>query len=528
MEFDMQLISVKRTGQWKRWFMPLVSCVLLVTGVGVAAELGTESGVLRSREYTFKHISSQQAQDFLSQLHIGRKYNALTPEILIVTSDVGSDFVKATAIAGVLDQTPEVRIETLAADGQSLPKPEAFMADLESITVGTLAEAPPKGSVNPAIIDVIDNKLIAIASESTLSGIKAAFQKWEKENQVSSPENAAAAPQPPIPVEPNLPPVQPVVVESVEAPMEPVLLPLVPEPNTPVQPVVEATASKEPLESVARQLFEASSMAEGIPGVQAVPTELTEPMAEPNEPAAAAPAESAEDFLSEGLLEELAEAGQQTEIEPAPDETTVTETTGAILPEPTETPPVAEANEPPREETSEDASIKMLQALMAQARAEKEQIAAQAAQEQPEETGAVQTAEPAGETNPVQNEIEQLRQKLAELEAKSATADTPSPKSAAESKIQTPQTVRTEPQIAPKLAEEELETVMDLPQEVELESLVDLVGKQLGLNYMYDPLILKNQKVLLKVHGGKIKVKDVYSLLESVLKLKGFVMTRNN
>jgi type II secretory pathway component GspD/PulD (secretin) len=529
MEFDMQSVSLKRTGQWKRWFMPLVFCVLLLTGVGAAAELDTESGVLRSRVYSFKHISSQQAQALFSELHIGKKYNALTPEILIVTSDVGSDLVKATAIAGILDQTPAPKIEILTADSQSPPKPEAFMAALKSITVGTMTDAPPKGSPNPAIIDVLDHKLIAIASEGTLNEIKAAFQAWEKENQPSIPENAAAAPLTETVVEPNLPPIRPVVIEPAEAPMEPNLLALVPEPNALARPAAEIPASTEPLESIASQLFETPSMDEGIFPGEAEPAELTELNTEPNESAAQTPAESAEDFLSEGLLQELADAGQKAEIEQAPEETTVAEAAEAILPEPTETQPAAaDANEPPREETSEDESIKMLQALMAQAGAEKEQIAEQEAPEQPAEAGRVQTAEPARETDPTQSEIEQLRQKLAELEAESAAAGTPFPEPAAESKIQAPHAVRAEPQIAPKLAEEELETVMDLPQEVELESLVDLVGKQLGLNYMYDPTILKNQRVQLKVHGGKIKVKDIYSLLESVLKLKGFVMTREN
>jgi len=178
----MQSVSLKIAGQWKRWFMPFVFCVLLLTGVGAAAELDTESGVLRSRVYPFKHISSQDAQALFSQLHIGKKYNALTPEILIVTSDVGYDLVKATAIAGVLDQAPLPKIEILATDSQSLPKPEAFIAGLKSITVGTMTEAPPKGSVNPAIIDVLDNKLIVIASEGILNEIKVAFQAWEKEN----------------------------------------------------------------------------------------------------------------------------------------------------------------------------------------------------------------------------------------------------------------------------------------------------------------------------------------------------------
>ena len=77
-------------------------------------------------------------------------------------------------------------------------------------------------------------------------------------------------------------------------------------------------------------------------------------------------------------------------------------------------------------------------------------------------------------------------------------------------------------------SEEELELTITLPEEIEIEALLELVGKQLGLNYMYDPVVLKGQKVMLKVHDGKIKVREMYSLLESVLRFKGFVMTRRD
>jgi len=74
-------------------------------------------------------------------------------------------------------------------------------------------------------------------------------------------------------------------------------------------------------------------------------------------------------------------------------------------------------------------------------------------------------------------------------------------------------------------AEKELELTLTLPEKVEVTALVELVGKQLGLNYIYDPKKITGE-VMLKVHDGKIKVRDTYALLESVLKFKGFVMTR--
>ncbi len=69
---------------------------------------------------------------------------------------------------------------------------------------------------------------------------------------------------------------------------------------------------------------------------------------------------------------------------------------------------------------------------------------------------------------------------------------------------------------------------LDLPQQLDMIQLLDLVGEYMGLDYMYDPAKIKGQIVTLKLHGklrGRMRVKDLYSLLESVLKFKGFAMT---
>jgi general secretion pathway protein D len=65
---------------------------------------------------------------------------------------------------------------------------------------------------------------------------------------------------------------------------------------------------------------------------------------------------------------------------------------------------------------------------------------------------------------------------------------------------------------------------LDLPQKLEIVDLLSLVGEYLHLDYMYDPDKVKGS-VTLRLRGP-IKVKDLYSLLESVLKFRGFVMTR--
>ena len=65
---------------------------------------------------------------------------------------------------------------------------------------------------------------------------------------------------------------------------------------------------------------------------------------------------------------------------------------------------------------------------------------------------------------------------------------------------------------------------LDLPEKLNIVDLLSLAGEYLYLDYMYDPTKVKGG-VTLKLRGP-IKVKDLYPLLESVLKFKGFVMTR--
>lgn len=76
-----------------------------------------------------------------------------------------------------------------------------------------------------------------------------------------------------------------------------------------------------------------------------------------------------------------------------------------------------------------------------------------------------------------------------------------------------------------ELSEEELELTLTLPTNVKITELLELVGKQLKLNYMYDEKQITGD-VKLFIHEGQIKVRELYSLVESVLQFKGFVMTR--
>jgi len=65
---------------------------------------------------------------------------------------------------------------------------------------------------------------------------------------------------------------------------------------------------------------------------------------------------------------------------------------------------------------------------------------------------------------------------------------------------------------------------LDFPEKLSIMELIDFVGKNLKLDYLYDPKKVAGE-ITLKLQGP-IKVRDLYPLLESVLKFNGFVMSR--
>ncbi len=81
---------------------------------------------------------------------------------------------------------------------------------------------------------------------------------------------------------------------------------------------------------------------------------------------------------------------------------------------------------------------------------------------------------------------------------------------------------------APLAANGDMTLEMELPETMPIVSLIDLVGKHLQLDFMYDEKEVEGD-VTLKLEGalsGPVKVKNLYPLLESVLKFRGYVMAR--
>ena len=69
----------------------------------------------------------------------------------------------------------------------------------------------------------------------------------------------------------------------------------------------------------------------------------------------------------------------------------------------------------------------------------------------------------------------------------------------------------------------------DFPETMTLIQLLELVGEYLDLDCVYDPDVVGKQTVTLKLRGsleGEMRIKDLYTLLETVLKFNGLAMTR--
>ena len=242
------------------------------------------------------------------------------------------------------------------------------------------------------------------------------------------------------------------------------------------------------------------------PTTEAQPAQATQPAEQAGE----------EDFFSEELLKALSAAQEKAEDLHEAIETEKQKAAAAVQ----------EKIEQEAEDQTEDdqAFQEIIEALRRKSEDQTEDLAPAApkpaeptAQTEPVTVPQASEAKPVSDLALLQEQLARQEQQIAELKAL-LTGSARQP----EQKIQVSSQI-SEPQIPE--GETELELTITLPERVEITWLLELIGKQLGLNYMYDPAQVKGD-VTLKVHDGKIKVKDAYALLESVLRFRGFVMTR--
>ena len=120
----------------------------------------------------------------------------------------------------------------------------------------------------------------------------------------------------------------------------------------------------------------------------------------------------------------------------------------------------------------------------------------------------------------------QHKQSKAESAATKPKKQTAQDKKAAEPNLSTEPNEKVRNPYEPEYAISADETLeLALPEKLDVISLLELVGKYLNLNYVYDPKLVQGKEVYLKVQGP-IKVRDLYPLAESVLKFTNLVMSR--
>ncbi len=465
---------------WAIWAFVVLFLWFSVSSRVPAAEEAKPS-VDRSRVYKLRYLTAEKAEAYLTQLHVGRRVSALSDKILIVTSDQPGDLVRTSSVLEILDsELPRsVRRWSRQAD-VGLPEISFLLSELKlaETYTGTLMDPPSSGVSEPIILDMHHEMLVGVGAETLLDRVDSIVQAWTSQQRRQRPASEAAE-------EPNVP--QPAQVLA--GPDAPVLMEELAEVMA-AQPLVEAVPA-------------------AVPQMELVPAE---------EPAIPQPeVTSDEEFFTTELIQALTTAEENAHRLQEKIEAEKRHLEKETVKTPVEAKPAAEPQ--PTEEA--DPLLAILEALQRQSEpAEKEPpsdektIVTEALPEAP-----IETTPPEAPSDLARLEQQLARQEQQIAELKALLMD----------RAEAPRaSVRVAPEMSePEIPEgdKELELTITLPEKVEITSLLELVGKQLGLNYMYDPAQVRGD-VTLKIHDGKIKVKDTYALLESVLRFRGFVMTR--
>jgi len=527
-------------------FALILTAVFVGSFVLISPSDGFSVSALRSRVYGFRNTDNKQAVQLAGQLGIKVTIDTHSSSVVVLTGDDPLELTRAYSLMEITDRKEPVSMKVFGSvpDSKAEETVKQLHDQLKNLNLGTLLDPPAKVVANPSIVDIYQGELIAIASAAEMEKIEKAYKAWQDKQKSQRPKTS----------EPNTAnPIQLSSSKSVE-PNAPASQSPAAEPNTP-QPA--PTPAPQPIKQTSTEPNKPARQEQPAPQPAAAPTQqkAIEPnQAKPEEP------QTQEDFMSNELLKTLASEEIKTQRDkttPSMDKPALPGTAKTGMAEaPVRMPKTKIADttdtntiQPPTQEITDAEFKKIVGQLMKQSQEEekkaqgeqttaREQKALQEQAGEAKEKKAEQTPASSGQAaaaapppvqksqqletkaeKPVEPQIESKPEKTAKTETAPKTK-TESEPSAAEQKVKT---TGAEPAI-PK-GEEELELTITLPEKVEIKQLIELVGKQLGLNYMYDETKVRGE-VMLKIHDGKIKVKDCYALLESVLRYKGFVMTR--
>ena len=490
----------------------LAVTLLLVSSYLTSADSGFVPAQPRYRVFALKHISVERAKKFLADAKLGTVSQLPATNMILVTAQP-RQLIKASAILKLVDAgTVYVCKAFPVSAAKNLPSNEQIAAEVGNISIGSFSNPPSGAGAAKAIIDVHDDAVIAIAPADQLEKIIEAIERYASNSTISQLQKAEAEALQP--AQPTLAFAELSLLRNQEA-LEPALK---------EKPKTDRIAEAE-LERLKAEFGKVKANLNNINASSKSRQAGTNANnSEPNE-------------FFERLLDSLAEAEKKMEEltqpvpgGPEPNEPAIQPGTLVTAPEksaPNE--PAAGLKQP--EETAVEAvkppekpDIIIVPATSATRKTtakppEKPDIIIVPATSMIQKTTAKPPPEPKPETAPEQ-----------------VTVEIEEPNQAAPILQEEPETVTkvVEPPVAP-IRSYQPETIangddtleLDMPPKINIIDLLDLVGRYLNLNYMYDPADVTGLKgeVSLKLQGP-IKVKDLYLLAESVLKFKGFVMTR--
>jgi type II secretory pathway component GspD/PulD (secretin) len=446
----------------------------------------------RFRVFALKHISTEQAKNILAEAELGT-VSQLPADSMILVTGQPRQLIKASAVLKLFDaETPVVMKAILPASAAgNLPSNEQIAAEIGNMSIGSFSN-PPGGvgmdeAIDKAIIDVHDDSVVVIATAEKLAAINEALgisdskgsikQLQKEENDVPEPE------------QPKIAPVADTELERVKAELggrngSYVSTQVKADTN---EPETSGLFDKllDSLDDAEKKIAEMSPPAPNVPEPEKSPiqpdTGITVPeKVEPNEPSTALkqPVEAVKEVTKEAVKEVTKEA--------------VKEVTKEAVKE-VEKPNVTAVRKKP--------------------------VAKKIA------TKLTSKREPNDVPEKVTVEVEEPNQVAPILQDEpNAVTEVVEPNTATKVIKPTIANGPYQPELT-TMGDDKLELVM--PEKINIIALLDLVGKYLNLNYMYDPVDLTGLKgEVTLVLQGPIKIKELYPLAESVLRFKKYVMTR--
>ena len=473
----------------------LAVILLPVSNTLFAADEGPVVVEPRFRVFALKHISTEQAKNILAEAELGT-VSQLPADSMILVTGQPRQLIKASAVLKLFDaETPVVMKAILPASAAGkLPSNEQIAEEIGNMAIGSFSNPPGGVGKDKAIIDVHNDSVVVIATAEKLAAIIEAIGRSDSNGSIKQLQKEKY--EVPEPVQPKIDPVAEVKLERVKAEFQKIKAELNGRNGSYVSTQAGADTNDpetsglfdkllDSLDDVEKKIAELSQPAPNVPEPNKSPIQPEAPITPPekkapNEPSTALkqPVEAVKEVAKEAAKEVAKEAVKEVAKEAVKE---------------VEKPDLTAVRKKP---VAEKIATKLTSKREPNAVPEKVTVEV----EEPNQVAPILQEEP----NTVPEVVEP---NTTTKVIKPATANGP-----------------YQPELA-TIGDEKLE--LDMPPKINIIDLLDLVGKYLNLDYMYDPIDITGLKgEVTLVLQGPIKIKELYPLAESVLRFKGYVTTR--